>query len=609
MPHRKVSGHFEGTGVKFTIYLPPKSKWEGRFFQLVYPTQDENASAQTIGFGADSGAYTVHVKGTQGYRADAAAAKFAKTVAARYYNAPDRRIYGYIYGGSGGSFQTVGAIENTTGVWDGAVPIIQGVPVSIPNDFAVRALARLVLRDKAPQIADAVRPGGSGDPYAGLNAVQRAMLREVTSMGVPLRAWEDYSYVLGLNDPQGLMGIGAIVRGMDPTYADDFWSRPGYLGTEKSALGDLIRAARTDHLATITKVERNAQNAPTGLVLDGTPSNPDPAGLDFTVYAADGTTKIGTLSGTLDRGAKVFTLDSGNAAEVLDALDEGARLRIDNRWFIALHAYYRHQVPKRAGFYGFDQFRDADGQPLHPQRNLEVGRLVSASTSGGGTHTGQITGKVIVVDNLLDSDAFPWHADWYRTQVKQALGARFDDNYRLWYNDNADHQFTPADGEKASRLIDFTGIYQQALRDVSAWAEKGTAPPRSTGYDVADSQIKVPKNAAARRGIQPVIDLTAGGRTRIEVPAGKAVTFRARIQLPPKTGEVVATEWDFTGTGAFTARSFGAPRQTVEVKVTFTYTKPGTYYPALRATAQREGDPSDPFTEVPNLGRMRVVVR
>ena len=128
-----------------------------------------------------------------------------------------------------------------------------------------------------------------------------------------------------------------------------------------------------------------------------------------------------------------------------------------------------------------------DGQPLYPQRPLEIGPLISRSVTGGGTHTGDIHGKVIVVDNLLDTDAFPWHADWYAAQVRQALGDRFDDNFRVWYNDNADHI-----GPRTPRLVDYNGILQQALRDVSAWAEQGIAPPRSTRYEVVDSQVSVP---------------------------------------------------------------------------------------------------------------------
>ncbi|WNG37000.1 Tat pathway signal sequence domain protein [Archangium violaceum] len=602
VPHLKVSGHFEGTDKRFNFYFPPKSQWEGRFFNLVYPLQDENATDENVSFGADSGAYTVQTNGGGGYRVDAAAAKFSKTVAASYYGS-SRRIYGYIYGGSGGSFQTLGAIENSSGVWDGAVPFIPGVPTSIPNDFFIRAFARFVLEDKAPRIASAVSPGGSGNPYAGLNEVERAVLLEVTRLGVPLRAWEDDAYVLGLNDPQGLLGFGSVIRGSDPTYVDDFWSKSGYLGTEQSALGELFRAARIDRIATITEVNRNAQNVPTSLLLDSAPAVPTTTGLDYTLYAADGTTEVGTLSGSLDPTTKVFTLGSGNPSSVLSAIGTGARLRIDNRWSLALLSYHRHQVPKRPGFYAWNQFRAPDGTPRYPQRPIELGPIISRGVTDGGTHTGMIHGKVIVVANLLDTDAYPWHADWYSARVRESLGARYDDNFRLWYNDNADHI-----GPRTARLVQYDGILQQALRDVSAWAERGVAPARSTRYDVVDSQIWVPENAAARQGIQPVVDLTVNGAARIDIAAGQSITFVAKIQVPPGAGKVVGTEWDFVGTGNFTASPFGSPSRTVTVSVPFTYTTPGTYFPALRVTAQRKGDTSTPFAKVQNLGRVRVVV-
>ena len=134
----------------------------------------------------------------------------------------------------------------------------------------------------------------------------------------------------------------------------------------------------------------------------------------------------------------------------------------------------------------------------------------------------------------------------------------------------------------------------QALRDVTAWVEDGDAPPCSTRYDIGDSQIEVPRNAAARRGIQPVVDLTANGNTRIDVVAGQPVSFRARIQVPPQAGRVVATDWDLAGTGNFTPSDFGRPRQTVVVRTTFTYTTPGTYFPVLRVASQRDGEPTDP---------------
>ncbi|MFF7490147.1 PKD domain-containing protein [Streptomyces luteogriseus] len=608
VPHRKISGHFDGTDKKFNLYLPPKGQWQSRFFHKVYPLTDENAVDQDIAFGADSGAYVVQTNGGTGYRVDAAAAKFSRTYAAKYYGS-SKRIHGYIWGGSGGSYQTIGAIENTEGVWDGAVPFIPGTPYSVPSSFTVRALARLVLRDKAPRIADAVRPGGSGQPFEGLNGVERAMLRETADFGVPLRAWEDQAYVLGLSAPDGLLGFTDVLRAMDPAYADDFWSKPGYLGTEKSALGDIVRGARIDLLTTIQKVDRDAGNTPTSLVLADAPVQVDTTGLDFTVVGGDGTTVIGTLQASLDPARRVVTLASGNDPKTLAALDTGVGLRLDNKWTIAFRAYHRYQVPTRPGFYAWDQYRSPDGEPLYPQRALQVGPLISKSTSGGGTHTGKITGKVIVVSNLVDTDANPWPGDWYRARVKEALGGRYEDDFRLWYNDNADHLEGPVTGARAARLVEFTGILQQALRDLSAWVEKGVKPARTTSYDVTGSQISVPEHAANRRGIQPVVDLTVDGTDRIEVRAGTPVTFKAHIEVPPGAGRVVHTEWDFAGTGDFAAKPFGPPRTTVEIRQTFTYTEPGTYFPVLRATAQREGDTATPFAQVGNIGRARVVVR
>ncbi|MGY0390596.1 hypothetical protein ACWZJV_26790 [Nocardioides sp. WG-D5] len=602
-PHHQVTGHFAGTSSRFNIYLPPVGQWEGRFYQIVYPLQSENASPRDIALAFDSGAYRVQTNGTSGYRVDAAAAKFAKTVAADYYGT-SRQIHGYIYGGSGGSFQTIGAIENTTGVWDGAVPWIPAAPTSIPNNFFVRAFARIVLEDKAPQIGDAVQVGGSGDPYVGLTSPQKAILDEVTRMGVPLRAWKNYRYLLGLDDAQGLLAFAGAVRNLDPTYADDFWGERGYLGTEQSPLGDIFRASLVDRMPAVTTVNRNSQGQPTSLVLENAPSNPHITPFDFTAYGPDGTTKIGAVTGSLDAETKTLAIGSGTSSAVLDALTEGSKIRVDNRWTLALTAYHRYQVPKRSGLYAWDQFRDASGQPIYPQRSVEVGPTISKGAAGGGTFTGEINGKVIAVSNLLDVDAFPWHADFYASQVKAALGSSADENFRVYYNDNADHI-----GAHAPGLFDYEGTVEQALRDVSAWAERDVAPPASTRYTVSDSQIHVPATAVRRRGIQPTIDLTVNGHRRIEIEAGQDVTLSADIQVPPGAGQVISTEWDPNGSGTFTAAPFGPVRGRVKVRNTFSYDEPGVYIASLRVTASREGDPSAQFARVQNLGAVRIVVR
>src|SRR4051812_20298 len=193
-----VHGGFTGSKARFAFYFPARDKYQGRFFQTTYPTIGEEdaapgcpqigSSACSVVFALSNGAYAVSSNNAGGvpaggalaaYRANAAAAKYGREVAKEVYGTSESPR-GYIYGASGGAYQTVGSLENTSGVWDGGVPMVFGVPNAIPNFMTAQLLALRVLRDKLPQIADAVAPGGSGDPYAGLAPEQQKILREVS---------------------------------------------------------------------------------------------------------------------------------------------------------------------------------------------------------------------------------------------------------------------------------------------------------------------------------------------------------------------------------------------------------------------------------------------
>jgi hypothetical protein len=252
--HHRVSGHFGGTNIEFNIYLhsqADKSAWDGRFFQFTYPTtftpgtNTSWATDRAIGFALASGGYAVQAGNdflSLGYRHAAAAAKFAERVAADYYDS-DRQIFGYLYGPSGGSFQTVGAAENTEGVWQGFVPMVQAVPAPNSYNFNGRAAAELILADKAADIRDALMPGGSGDPYATLDEAERTMLTEVHLLGIPWQGWENPEYLLGYDPNYFGTGLDSdSPLAYDPTYVDDFWGADGYLGVEDSPLGERVRA-------------------------------------------------------------------------------------------------------------------------------------------------------------------------------------------------------------------------------------------------------------------------------------------------------------------------------------------------------------------------------
>ncbi|BBZ31262.1 hypothetical protein MMAD_55570 (plasmid) [Mycolicibacterium madagascariense] len=258
-------------------------------------------------------------------------------------------------------------------------------------------------------------------------------------------------------------------------------------------------------------------------------------------------------------------------------------------------------MPTRSGFDAYDQYRLANGTPRYPQRPVLAGAAISQAVSGGGTHSGAITGKVIAVSSLLDADAFPWHADWYGRQVRSALGAGFEDTFRLWFTDHADH-IAPG---RTPRLIDYTGIVEQALRDVAAWAEHGRAPAPSTRYTVAGGQVEVAAAAAQRRGLQPKDDVTVDDRQSFTTTVGQPLRLDAEIAVPPGAGSVVDIAWNATGLGPFEPVQF---TDSSRVSHTVTYSAPGTYYPAVRVSVQREADRRTPFARIETLGRMRIVV-
>ena len=120
----------------------------------------------------------------------------------------------------------------------------------------------------------------------------------------------------------------------------------------------------------------------------------------------------------------------------------------------------------------------------------------------------------------------------------------------------------------------------------------------------------MPPTAAARRGVQAVVDLTANGAARAEVEVGQPVSFHAHVEVPPGAGTVVGAQWDFEGTAEYPLAEPGldGSRATLNVTATHAFAAPGTYFPAVRVTTQRQGDLATRHARVHNLGRVRVDV-
>ncbi|HTU39674.1 MAG TPA: hypothetical protein VMF35_16860 [Acidimicrobiales bacterium] len=642
VPHRYVHGGFDGTNTRFSIYLPPTDSYRGRFFQHITPVPDsENLAQQArgeadkIGFALASGAYFLETNGggvwggygsddptIAGYRANAAAARYSHTVASDMYG--DHRPYGYVYGGSGGGFRTIGGMENTTGVWDGAVPYVIGSPMAIPNMFTVRMHAQRILRHRLDAIVDAVEPGGGGDPYEGLSEEERDALLEVTRMGFPPRSWFGHRTM-------GMHAFPVLYGGMrlaDPGYFEDFWTQPGYLGYEPppSLARDRI-GYRCEVVAMLTHEEAQAQGLPVGRQpgqargavdtawRDAGDPVPVPVAIRLSsaapgdVEGADLLVRSGEAEGArvglLSVRGDVVILGPGDPESVL-GIRPGDAVEVDNSGFLAAQTYHRHQVPETDDFPVCDQFREPDGTPMYPQRPLILGPLF-AGAAAGTVQNGRFEGKMIVVESLLDREALPWQADWYRGKVKEHLGDALDDHFRLWFTDNALHGDEQAQ-EDPTHAVSYLGMLQQALRDLSRWVEDGIEPPANTAYEVVDGQVVVPEDAAERRGIQPVVSLTVDGGARVDVRSGEEVTLRARAAVPPSTGLIVAVEWDFDGAGEFPVTEEVVPSAEVAIERGWIAPAPGTYFPVVRVVAQRDGDAATPYARLRNIARVRVVV-
>ncbi|MGC6176861.1 hypothetical protein [Lacrimispora sp. 38-1] len=642
IPYLYIHGGFHGTNVKFIFCFPQKEQYQGRFFQFLspFPGPDEEiaslekvAEDDKIAFAITHGAYFVETNMGSGaafetipdstivYRASAAAAEYSRVKAKELYG--EHRVYGYIYGGSGGGYKTISCIENTK-AWDGGVPYIIGSPVAIPNCHTTKVHGLRVLRHVLPRIVDALEPGGSGDMYEGLNKEEAAVLKEVTAMGMPPRSWFWHKNM----DDGALPVLAPSVVMNDPGYFVDFWKEKGYMGTEEngSAVNDRIQfRSRVKRVYIPEEKKESTVSAGNGaddafkkmlndggkcyLELDKIPTGKDLYLCGVNIIFEDGEAKdqrllLGSIVDNKVTIGMCFGVES--IPEVLGKVKAGDQVMLDNSDYIAIQTYHRHQVPDRE-YTVWDQYRDKSGNPVLPQRQNILSQSIALS-GAGSIQDGDIQGKAIVVASVMDESAFPWQPDWYRRKVTEEKRENVDDQFRLWYVDNSLHD----DQEKTVdelHVTSYMGLLRQALLDLSDWVEKGIEPSDNTAYTVEDGQVILPLTARERRGIQQVVTLTANSGVCARVKTGEEVYFEAKVQFPPKSGKVTAVEWSFEGEQDFPVKSIFEEKEDYTVaEQKHIYQKPGTYFAVVRVKANRHGDSSDIFTQVKNICRARVIV-
>jgi hypothetical protein len=493
----------------------------------------------------------------------------------------------------------------------------------------------LYCRDKLAEIIDATEPGGSGDPFATLDHDQRHALatlyRGGWNRGAENQLWASAAWLYALPN----------MKDNDGAYLDEFWTEAGYLGHDHP---ERLASVLVDVTCRVKRVQ-TGDDGPGQLWLPlppGAGASPDEPvkgrsyGIEVDAdLGADPNrvfmAKVTVLSGEA-KGRQVFVARDGGvllgermtAPDMFDGVEAGDEVRVDNRdqiawahlWMYAVDLQNwgvedpvsgeRRLAPEYAGL-GVVM---VDGRPIYPQRSGPVRPAVM---------TGRFDRKVIHVSCTHDTIVSVPSVGAYHRKVRAYHGDETDDFYRLWWVENAPHAspelFLPAvlpekdPGTWRSRLVDYDGAIQEALRCIVAWVEDGVAPPKTTSYRYsADSGLVLADAAAERGGVQPLVWAQANGGARTEVKVGEPVTFTGLAEQPAGTGTIVSARWDFLGNGSFGhEHSLEDDMSSIKVEATHAYTQPGTYFASFRVGAHRHGTKGSGLP-IENGARVRVVV-
>src|SRR5262245_29473733 len=643
--HRYVHGGFEDTHTRFSFYMPPAEKYQGRFFQFL-----EGGAGGHENLLVPPGADTTFLRGSglmwifdvcfdefggylvesnQGhfaeeglgfaddielYGASAQVARYSKQFAAEMYGTEPH--HGYIWGQSGGGVRSLAALENVTDVWAGGVPEVATGGPSVQLWSANAMAVELVRRDgKLHDVVDALEPGGSGDPFATLDSRASEALATAFRMGLsPTLVGQLGRYSMWVFTLY-------MTRDGNPGYYEDFWTKPGYLGHDEP---DLFKDFLIDDKTTITKIVRPDDLTEMGLNPMSLMMSAGASGLvnpDFGALVEHPDTermfqaRLRVLSGkAAGREMTIYNILGGvltafpqRCPEMFADVEPGDEVAIDNRDYLAFLYYHRHHIagafPQLTGPTGVLQehrhlaYR---GVPIHPQQPSE---LIVETARPFEAHGG-LKAKTILVMCKQDICYPHGPAVTYHRAVQDTLGDRIDDTFRIWWVDNATHAdpMLPAGISETmrrgrpwrSRLIDYGPITAQALRDVAAWAEDGVAPPSSTNYELDfDNELVLAPTAAERGGIQPVVGLVGpGGLVRVEARVGQPVTLAGSADTPPGTGRIVCAQFDPEGSGRFgdPLPDIDGSTESITLTLTHTYDEPGTYFPSFRVGSQRHGE-------------------
>ncbi|MCU1345472.1 MAG: hypothetical protein JWL70_1738, partial [Acidimicrobiia bacterium] len=568
-----------------------------------------------------------------GWRAAAETARFSKHVAAQVYGAAPQ--YSYVFGGSGGARRSPLCLAYAPDVWDAALPYMgdaldgefgdfRRVRSGAPNFSAMFNVQRL-LGPRIYHVIDAMLPGGSGDPFVGLNTHEREELANLYRLGYP--RGDEFMIAQPMGQIWLWTSMAERLINSDP-YFDDFWAKPGFVGHDQPAAlqNDLIDARLTVTRA-LTPKELLEDPAYAGKEFDQLRNHAQLFAGMHNMWDTPMALEIGNLPPGYTLGTGVKMLSGGAAGRQLycmssvgnvllcDGEGEASNLRftdvrpgddvhIDNHAFLAFCYFYRHHVMPHAEY----QFLMLDGKPIYDQYEIP-----EMSPFMGTCHTGKFEGKLMWVHHTHDASLWPPQGTGMETNVKRERGDDASKYFRLRWTENAEHippgmAKSPPGRNNNTWLIDYQPVIEQCLADLADWVERGIEPA-GTNYELKDGNIVLPTTAAERQGIQPVVTVTANGAARAEVRVGEEVTLAVVAEVPPGAGTIVGVQWDFDGSGTYPESSkVDGTSATAALSISHRYDRPGTYFATAMVEAHRNGDVNATSRRIPNVASARIVV-
>ena len=660
--HRNVHGGFDGTDTRFTFYFPPTEDWKGR---MLHPLEGAHAGHEDVfgGFMGELigglsmvvrlGAYMVESNSGHiaddvdqkagddptiyGHRASIESARFSQHVAAQVYGTAPH--HSYVWGGSGGGRRSPMCLEYGPDVYDGALPFMGGGEIvehgstarirgAQTMSFASMFNVQRLLGAKVASVIDAMEPGGSGDPYAGLETHEREELAHLYRQGFP---FGDEPMIAA---PMGQMwlwtSIADLLQEEHPEYFAAFWTRPGYVGHDQP---QYVERDLIDVTLPVTRVIRGQD------VVDHPEDYTTPAteqvvrdiafmstltgALDLPVAVEvegiDGGYRLGTgvkvVSGAAEgrqlyamyAGGDIFSCDGRDEANVrrFAGVEPGDLVHVSNRAFLAFCYFYRHHAMEDAQF----DFLRPDGRYVYPQHTVPL-----MSPLMGVGYSGKYDGKLLWVHHTHDSSLWPPQGVIYKEAVEAVRGVdAAGRQFRLRWTENAEHispTFLPGGPgrPRSTWLVDYTPIIEQSLVDLIAWVEDDVEPA-GTSFEMSDNQVRLPVEAAARGGIQPVVSVAANGGIRADVGGGETVDVSLQAEMPPGAGFLTSVEWDLDGSGAYADKEpLDGTATSLERTVTCSFDEPGPHFVTARVAGHRDGDAASPWRQLHNVASARVVV-